>query len=119
MSRGTPATSHLLIAGSLAASLISCGPPPPDPAIEAAAVLQRALEAMGGADALAGIESLAVAADCTGPEGPFNTEVLSIPPDRTLFRQTSDERFVQMVISGDDGWLIYSTSGSGNWKQVA
>lgn len=71
---------------------------------EAADLLRRATAAMGGAEAISAVRSLAVRAACTGPGGPFTTEIFSIRPDRTLMRQKSSSGTTELYVVGERGW---------------
>lgn len=69
--------------------------------------IAAAIEAMGGEKPIRQVNSLAVRADCTAPDGSeFSTEVLSIRPDRTLFRQTSDGMTAEWVAIDDKAWRL-------------
>ena len=68
-------------------------------------LIDSALDALGGG-AIRGVSSLGVRAACTGPGGPFTTEVLSIFPDQTLFRQSSEEGSIELLAIGDEAWRI-------------
>lgn len=89
-----------------------------DPAAWAAQLgrerIEQALEALGG-DAIDDFRSLAVRAACTGPGGPFTTEVLSLRPDRTFFRQSSESGEIELVVRGEKAWRVDPESGL--WKK--
>lgn len=68
-------------------------------------LIDEAIEAMGG-KAINQVGSLAVKADCTGPTGPFTTEVFTIRPDRTLFRQSADGATMELLAVRDEAWQI-------------
>ena len=83
-----------------------------EPAPESAlSVVRRSIEALGGPEAIRSVKSLRVQATCSGPRGPFETEVLSYRPESTLFRQESDRGSVEMVVVGDVGWTRDRESG--------
>jgi len=71
-----------------------------------------AIEAMGGEKPIRRITSLAARAACTGPDGgEFTTEVLSILPDRTLFRQSSEAGSAEWVAIGEKAWRLDREKG--------
>lgn len=80
-------------------------------ASEAAELLRRATDALGGSEAIASVRSLDVRAACTGPGGGFTTEVLSMRPDRTLMRQTTSSGTTERYVVGDLGWRKDPESG--------
>ncbi len=81
---------------------------------DARRLLGEAAAAQGGAAAIAAVKSLTAVADCTGPSGDyktFQTEVVSLLPDRTMFRQTTGGRTMQLFVAGDVGWIRDSATG--------
>ena len=71
-------------------------------------LLKQAVAAQGSDSAIAAVRSLTAVADCTGPSGDyetFKTEVVSLLPDRTMFRQTAAGRTMELFVAGDKGWL--------------
>lgn len=69
-------------------------------------LIEGAIDAMGG-KAIRGVKSLDVRAACTGPDGSsFTTEVTSIFPDQTLFKQSSDAGAAEWVAIADKAWRI-------------
>jgi len=62
--------------------------------------IDRMLEALGGRDRIAALESLAVRADCSGPNGDFTTEVVSMAGGRTWFRQVSGRGIAETMSIG-------------------
>ncbi len=71
-------------------------------------LIATAIEAMGGSDKISAIENLAVRAECTGPDGPFVTEIISAKPDRVYMRQEQDGRISESVVVGDLGWTRHN-----------
>ena len=74
----------------------------------AGSLLRAAVAAQGSAGAIGAVRSLTAVADCTGPSGDyrnFETEVVSLLPDRTLFRQTAAGQTTEIVVAGDRGWM--------------
>jgi hypothetical protein len=66
-----------------------------------------AIEAMGGEKAIRRVVSLGAEAECTAPDGSrFTTEVLSLNPDRTLFRQTTEEGAAEWLAIDDKAWRL-------------
>jgi hypothetical protein len=71
-------------------------------------LLRAAVGAQGSAAAIAAVRSLTAVADCTGPGGDhatFVTEVVSLLPDRAMFRQTAAGQTVELFVAGDRGWM--------------
>ncbi len=68
-------------------------------------LIESALDALGG-KAIRAVQSLGARAACTGPDGSFTTEVLSILPHQTLFRQSSDAGTAEWVAIGEEAWRI-------------
>ena len=54
-------------------------------------LIEEMLGALGGRDAISELHSLAVEADCTGPDGGFRTRIESLLPGSTYFEQASNE----------------------------
>jgi hypothetical protein len=74
---------------------------------DAKRLLSEAVAAQGSPAAIAAVTSLTAFADCTGPGGnykTFHTEVISLRPDRALFRQTAGGHTVELFVAGDVGW---------------
>ncbi len=91
-----PVILAVLIAGPA-----SAGTPPTGVELVAAAV-----EAMGGAAAIAALGSLEVTADCTGPNGAFISLVVWSRDGRTVLRQ-SDEAGQRMLLAvGEEAWKL-------------
>ena len=68
-------------------------------------LIAAAIEALGG-KAINGVTGLRVRAACTGPGGPFTTEVITLEPDQTLFKQSSEEGSSEWLAQGDKAWRI-------------
>lgn len=68
-------------------------------------LIESAIAAMGG-KAIGGIKGLRVRAACTGPGGSFTTEVITLEPEQTLFKQSSAEGSVEWLALGDKAWRI-------------
>ncbi|MGH9367566.1 MAG: hypothetical protein ACRD3M_07820 [Thermoanaerobaculia bacterium] len=82
---------------------------------DARRLLSQAVAAQGSPEAIAAVKSLTAVADCTGPGGDyreFRTEVVSLRPDRTLFRQTAGGRTVEFVVVGEVGWRRRPETGA-------
>lgn len=62
------------------------------------------MEALGGRDAVGSIRSLTAEAVCSGPDGPFITEVQSIRNERTYFRQAADDRAMRLWATTSGVW---------------
>ena len=63
----------------------------PSGAVDVRDAIEATLAALGGRAAIAELRSLAVEADCTGPDGAFRTRVDSFLPGYTYFEQEADE----------------------------
>ncbi len=73
-------------------------------------LIEAAIDALGGG-AIRGVRSLRARAACTGPGGEFTTEVLTLAPDKTLFKQTSDAGQTEILAEGDRAWTIDRATG--------
>jgi len=75
------------------------------PAQQAQIVIQQAVEAMGGAEAIGKVTNLTVRATCKGVRGgQFTAEIQSILPDRTFFRETLPKQVTEVTLVGDVAW---------------
>ncbi len=83
--------------------LIACSGPQPD-VNKARDLIATSIEAMGGSDKINAIENLAVRAECSGPDGPFVTKVISVRPDSVYMRQERGSEVSESVVVGDIGW---------------
>jgi hypothetical protein len=68
--------------------------------------IEAAIEALGGEKAIRRVQSLRAHAQCTGPGGEFTTEVLSRLPEQVLFRQSSEQGSMELLMVGDKAWSI-------------
>jgi len=75
-------------------------------------LLRQAAAAQASPSALAGIQSLDAVADCTGPDRVFWTEVVSLRPDKTLFRQTVGKDRSELYVDGKRGWSRDPATGA-------
>jgi hypothetical protein len=75
-------------------------------------MIDEVIKAMGGQEAIDRLESVAAVADCTGPNGAFTTEVLSLRPNKVLFRQASAQGAAELIVIGDQGWSRHAESGA-------
>lgn len=73
-------------------------------AVSGEELVAAAVEAMGGAEAVAALETLVVEADCVGPRGEYVSEVLWRRPDRTLLRQSGPQGVRELLAYGDKAW---------------
>lgn len=67
-------------------------------------VVDRMMSALGGRSAITALRSLAVEADCTGPEGEFVTRVESLRPGCAFFRQTEGDRTTEVWTTPERTW---------------
>jgi hypothetical protein len=72
---------------------------------KAATILQKASDAMGGADAMARITSLATTATGETPMGEMSLEVNSMKPDKFQLKQTMGGNDMTIVVNGKHGWM--------------
>ncbi|MGE5277232.1 MAG: hypothetical protein ACM3SU_09570 [Acidobacteriota bacterium] len=82
---------------------------------DAARLLSEAAAAQASPAALARIQSLDAVADCTGPSAynrAFWTEVVSLRPDKTLFRQTVGKETSELFVAGKAGWSRNPATGA-------
>jgi hypothetical protein len=68
--------------------------------------MTRMEEALGGKTAIAGLTSLNVSASCSGPGGPFETEVASFRSDWVWFRQTHGDETTEIWSGPERTWSI-------------
>ena len=73
-----------------------------------------AVEAMGGAAAIATLGALEVTADCTGPNGPYVSQVAWRRDGRTVLRQSHRDGRRTMLAVGDEAWEL---DGKGRVKE--
>ena len=88
---------------------------------EAERLLRAAVGAQGSAAAIAAVRSLTAVADCTGPGGDhatFETEVVSLLPDRAMFRQTAEGKTVALFVAGDRGWMRDAPANNDNLSML-
>ena len=74
-------------------------------------VLDRMLTALGGRDALMEVRSLSVEAECTGPDGDFQTTVKSLRLGRAYFHQTSDRGNAEIWSTPEATWMPDESGG--------
>jgi hypothetical protein len=77
------------------------------------AIFAAALAATGAPQALANIQAIAATANCTGPNGPYTTEVLSSRDGRLRFTQAwpARPRF-RAYVAGDAAWAEDAQTGA-------
>ena len=67
-------------------------------------ILDRMFAALGGRAAINELRSLAVEADCTGPDGDFRTRVESLRPDSVFFAQSDGEGATEIFSTSTRTW---------------
>jgi hypothetical protein len=80
-------------------------------------IISRTVAKLGGDDTVKNLKSLAVVADCTGPNGDFVTQVFSLRPDKVLFRQESARGVTELMVVGEEGWS--RNQETGEWQPVS
>jgi hypothetical protein len=70
------------------------------------ALLDSMVEALGGRAALAAVRSMAVEAVCSGPGGPFTTQVRSVRGAGTYFRQASADGITEIWSTPERTWSL-------------
>ena len=80
-------------------------------------MMDQIAKALGGLEAINKFESLAVVADCAGPNGTFVTQVSSLRPDRVMFRQESARGVTELMMAGKEGWSRNQETGV--WQPVS
>ena len=85
---------------------------PPSQPENAEQVFSLSFEAMGGRQALDAIQSIRALAQCTGPRGPYQTEIYSARGDRLKFKQISNNgaSFVG-IVNGKHQWVSDEKTG--------
>jgi outer membrane lipoprotein-sorting protein len=73
-------------------------------------VLNRAMEAMGGAEQVAAVPGIEAHAACTGPNGPYTTDVYSTSDGRLRFHQTSAGGEYVAISDGERAWFVENDS---------
>jgi hypothetical protein len=66
--------------------------------------LQLIENRLGGQDAIDGLQSLHVVAECSGPDGAFTNQVDSQRPDRTYLRQEGSDFTMELWTTVDRTW---------------
>ncbi|MCP3978140.1 MAG: hypothetical protein GY716_02255 [bacterium] len=94
-----------LLGGTLYAAPLALTSPSAE--IDAATLLERSAEAMGGSETLDRVRTIRSVADCVSPRGPYTTELRSTRPDRLEFIQEMDGggRF-HSIVDGDRAWSV-------------
>jgi hypothetical protein len=80
-------------------------------------IISRTVAKLGGDDTVKNLKSLAVVADCTGPNGDFVTQVSSLRPDKVLFRQGSARAVTELMVIGEEGWS--RNQATREWQSVS
>ena len=91
---------------ALAAAPLAAAPP------TGAELVATAVEAMGGATAVAALDSLRVNAECTGPGGAYTSTVAWRRDGFTLMRQTDQTGERTLLAEGDRVWRLEGATGS-------
>ena len=104
----------------LSLMVVISGPLRPAAAVEAPAkpaeqLLGAAARALGGSEALGRLRSLSVAAECTGPDGPFRTWIQSLRPDQVHFRQIAADHTTEIWSTPLKTWAMTS---AGAWREI-
>ncbi|MGD8377530.1 MAG: hypothetical protein PVF68_15465 [Acidobacteriota bacterium] len=86
--------------------------PSSSPAADADALIDRMMNALGGREAIGALGSLAVEADCTGPDGEFRTRVESLRPGSVYFRQAADGRVTELWSTPERTWRADPEGGT-------
>ena len=74
-------------------------------------LIDRMMTALGGRDAIESLRSLAVEADCTGPDGEFRTRVESFRPGATYFHQSDGQRVTEIWSTAERTWRRDAENG--------
>lgn len=74
--------------------------------------IDEMMRALGGRETLEALRSLSVTADCTGPEGPFETRVSSFRPGAAYFHQRAGERATEIWSTPGKTWTTGEDGGS-------
>jgi len=89
--------------------LISAGSIYAQPTAEG--VLEAAVKALGGRDAVTKVRNLTAIADCVGPNGPYTTEIYSARGNRLIFRQVRAGNVYVGFANGDLLWTKNEKTG--------
>ena len=75
-------------------------------------ILDRMFAALGGREAISGLRSLSVEADCTGPDGGFVTRVESFRPGSVYFAQSAGDRATEVWSTKERTWRDDAEAGT-------
>ena len=81
------------------------------PSDNAQSRIDTMIAALGGRQAISELRSLAVEADCEGPDGAFVTRVESFRPDSVYFRQTAGDEATEIWSTSDHTWQLDAETG--------
>lgn len=102
--RGSMAWQLVWMASTLVAAQLSASTQDPDS--RALALIDEMDAALGGRPGLEALTGLAVVADCSGPDGPFETEVESYRSRWVRFRQSEANRSTEIWSTPDATWTL-------------
>jgi hypothetical protein len=80
-------------------------------------MIDQIMKALGGVRAIEAVKSLAVVADCTGPNGDFVTQVSSLRPDKVLFWQELARGVTELMVVGEEAWS--RNQATREWQSVS
>jgi hypothetical protein len=98
-------------AGLLAVAALLAGPAWPD-SQTGGQLAAAAIEAMGGAAAVAALETLVVTAECTGPNGAFSSTVRWWRGGTTMMSQSDATGQRTLLAVGEQAWQLDAASGA-------